>query len=74
MVSKGSTSMHAAEMTATEIAQATAAGQRSVETTVRELLERVEARETDVCAWQHLDPRQAVAAARALDAGARRGL
>jgi Asp-tRNA(Asn)/Glu-tRNA(Gln) amidotransferase A subunit family amidase len=40
---------------------------------VRACLERIEEREPQVLAWQHLDPEQAIAQARALDRSGRRG-
>jgi Asp-tRNA(Asn)/Glu-tRNA(Gln) amidotransferase A subunit family amidase len=61
------------EMTAAEIAAAVASGRTTCEAVAREHLERIEEREPQVLAWQHLDPAQVVAQARALDRGGRRG-
>jgi len=61
------------ELTATGIAQAIAAGNASCEAVARACLERIAAREPQVQAWQHLDPEQVIAQARALDAGGTRG-
>ncbi len=61
------------DMTATEIAAAVASGKTTCEAVARAYLARVEAREPQVLAWQHHDPAQVIAQARALDASGRRG-
>src|SRR5674476_1512554 len=55
------------EWTASDIAAAVNRGELSCETVARACLDRIAARETDVHAWSHCDPDQAIAAARALD-------
>jgi|GraSoiStandDraft_4_1057263.scaffolds.fasta_scaffold215286_1 amidase len=61
------------ELTATEIVAAINGGQTTCEAVVRACLERIEAREPAVQAWQYLDPKQAIAQAVALDKSGRRG-
>ena len=61
------------ELTATEIVAAIGAGRTTCEAVVRACLERIAAREAEVQAWAHLDPEQAIAAARAFDRSGRRG-
>jgi len=58
------------EWTASQIATATRAGNRTCEAVTRACLERIAAREPVVEAWQHLDAEAALAHARALDRGA----
>jgi len=55
------------EWTASDIAAAVNRGELSCETVARACLDRIAARETDVHAWSHCDPDQAIAAARELD-------
>jgi Asp-tRNA(Asn)/Glu-tRNA(Gln) amidotransferase A subunit family amidase len=55
------------EWTASDIAAAVNRGELSCETFARACLDRIAARETDVHAWSHCDPDQAIAAARELD-------
>jgi amidase len=61
------------DWTASEIAAATCAGSLKCEAVVRACLERIEAREPTVQAWQWLDAERALEQARALDAGPPRG-
>jgi amidase len=61
------------ELSAVEIAAAVAAGRASCEAVARACLERIAEREPEVLAWEHLDPDQVIAQARALDRGGRRG-
>ena len=61
------------ELTATEIAAAVAAGRTTCEAVARACLERIEAREPQVLAWQYLNPEQVIAQARALDKSGARG-
>ena len=61
------------ELTATEIAAAIAADRTSCEEVVRACLDRIAARESEVQAWQYLDPDAAIAAARAFDRSGRQG-
>ena len=44
------------ELTATEMAAAVRAGRTTCEAITRACLERVAARETEVQAWQYIDP------------------
>jgi amidase len=55
------------EWTASDIAAAVNRGELSCETVARACLDRIAARETEVHAWSHCDPDQAIAAARELD-------
>src|SRR5688500_12255507 len=61
------------DMTAGEIAAAVASGKTTCEAVARAHLERIEAREPQVLAFQHFDPAQVIAQARALDARGARG-
>ena len=61
------------ELTATEMAAAVAAGGTTSEAIVRACIERIEAREREVLAWQYFDAEQALAQARAFDRSGRRG-
>jgi amidase len=65
------TDLHA--LSATEAAQRIAAGSLSAEKLTRALLDRIELRESTVGAFEHLDPEQALATARAVDRGDARG-
>jgi amidase len=65
------TDLHA--LSATEAAQRIAAGSLSAEKLTRALLDRIELREGTVGAFEHLDPEQALATARAVDRGDARG-
>lgn len=62
------------ELTATEAAAAIAHGKLSSETLVSACLERIQARESRVGAWEYLDPEQVLAQARARDRGAVQGV
>jgi amidase len=59
------------EWTAAEIAAATHAGRTTCESVMRACLERIQAREPAVEAWQHLDAERALEQARALDSSSR---
>ncbi|MGQ0522379.1 MAG: amidase [Betaproteobacteria bacterium] len=61
------------ELTATEMAAAVRSGRTTCEAITRACLERVAAREAEVQAWQHIDPEQAIAEARARDRSDRNG-
>lgn len=61
------------EFTATEISAAVLSGRTTCEAVVRACVERIEAREPDVRAWQYFDADQAIAAARLLDRSGLRG-
>ena len=61
------TDLHA--LSATEAAQRIAAGSLSAEKLTRALLDHIERREGTVGAFEHLDPEQALATARAVDRG-----
>src|SRR6266700_3989375 len=61
------------ELSCTEITQGIAAGQFTAEAVTRDCLERIKAREDTVRAWATIDPEHALAQARALDRGQRRG-
>ncbi len=65
--------MPANDLTATEAAARIRAGTLTSEALVRACLDRIEARERDVQAWQYLDPDAALAAARAADRAPSRG-
>lgn len=56
-----------ANLSARELAAALARRELSVEAVARAYLERIEAAEPQVRAWQHLDPQQVLASARELD-------
>jgi Asp-tRNA(Asn)/Glu-tRNA(Gln) amidotransferase A subunit family amidase len=61
------------QLSATEIVQGIAAGKFTAEAVTRDCLERIKAREGTVQAWATIDPELALAQARALDRGPRRG-
>jgi Asp-tRNA(Asn)/Glu-tRNA(Gln) amidotransferase A subunit family amidase len=61
-------------LSATEIAHGVAAEKFTAEAVVRDCLERIAAREPTVKAWATIDPEHALAQARALDKGPRRGI
>lgn len=61
------------QLSCTEIAQGIAAGAFTAEAVVRDCLDRIAAREPTVHAWATIDPEHALAQARALDRGPRRG-
>jgi amidase len=61
------------EWTATEIVRAIGDGATTCEAVARACLERIEAREPQVLAWQYLDPELVLAQARALDRSPKRG-
>jgi len=60
-------------LTASEAAAKIAAGEVTSEALVRDCLERIMARDTQVHAWAHVDPAQALFAARAADQAPRKG-
>jgi Asp-tRNA(Asn)/Glu-tRNA(Gln) amidotransferase A subunit family amidase len=62
------------ELNAHEVARQIEAGDLTAEALMRATLARIADREAEVQAWCHLDPEEALAAARALDKGSRRGL
>jgi Asp-tRNA(Asn)/Glu-tRNA(Gln) amidotransferase A subunit family amidase len=61
------------ELGAVEIAEKIAAGETTCEAVVRDCVERIAARDGVVKAWVNFDPENALAQARALDRGPRRG-
>jgi Asp-tRNA(Asn)/Glu-tRNA(Gln) amidotransferase A subunit family amidase len=61
------------ELTASEIAAAVNAGKTTCEAVTRACIDRVNARDKDVQAWQYFDAEQALNAARALDRSGRKG-
>jgi Asp-tRNA(Asn)/Glu-tRNA(Gln) amidotransferase A subunit family amidase len=61
------------ELTASEMAAAIASGATTSEAVVRACIERIEAREPQVLAWQYFNPEQAIAQARAIDRSGSRG-
>ncbi|VTU25821.1 Glutamyl-tRNA(Gln) amidotransferase subunit A [Variovorax sp. PBL-H6] len=61
-------------MTAVALRQALARGEVNAEAVARAALERIAEREPQIHAWQHLDAKGALAAARAFDARGRPGL
>ena len=61
------------ELGATEIVAAVASGALTCETIVRSCLERIAERDPDIAAWQHLDPKRAIAEAKSRDRSAQRG-
>jgi len=61
------------KLSATEIVAAVTAGNTTCEAVVRACLDRIAERESQVQAWEHLDPDQAIAQARALDSSGKRG-
>ena len=62
--------MDLVKLSAVETATAIEAGETTCEAITRALLERIDAREEQVGAWEYLDPDAAIAAAKILD-GAR---
>lgn len=66
--------MDLTKLSALEIAAAIEAGDTNCEAVTRALLNRIEAREPAVDAWEYLDADAALAAAKALDAGPSKGL
>jgi Asp-tRNA(Asn)/Glu-tRNA(Gln) amidotransferase A subunit family amidase len=61
------------ELSCSEIVQGIAAGKFTAEAVTRDCLDRIKAREDTVKAWATIDPEHALAQARALDRGPRRG-
>src|SRR3954447_19963313 len=61
------------ELYCTEIAEGIAAGKFTAEAVARDCLEHIKVREDTVKAWATIDPDHALAQARALDRGPRRG-
>ena len=61
------------KLSAVETAAAIEAGETTCEAMTRALLERIEAREEQVGAWEYLDPDAAIAAAKILDGGPSKG-
>jgi len=61
------------ELTASEIAAAVSSGKTTCEAVARACLERIEARDPQVLAWQYLNPDQVIAQAKALDQSGKRG-
>jgi len=61
-------------LSAVEAARQIAAGKLTSEALVRDCLERIAVRETDVQAWAYLDPEAAIRQAKAADAASSRGL
>ena len=61
------------EMTAVEMVKAISAGETNCEEIVRANLFAIEARENDVQAWAHVDPENALASAKAMDAAGPKG-
>lgn len=55
------------ELTASEIVAAVKSGRTTCEAVTRACLERIDARDREVQAWQYIDPEQAIAEARARD-------
>src|SRR5690242_6419061 len=62
-----------AHLSARDAASRIAAGTLTAEALTRACLERIAVRDAEVQAWEHLDPEQAIAAARARDKGPARG-
>ena len=62
------------ELGAAEIANKIAAGETTCESVVRECVDRIAARDDVVKAWVNFDQRLALAQARELDRGPRRGV
>src|SRR5688500_20182665 len=60
-------------LSAVEAARQLAEGKITSEALVRDCFERIDAREAEVQAWQHLNREAALNQARAADAGPRRG-
>src|SRR5258706_15489914 len=61
-------------LSAVEAARQITAGKITSEALVRDCLERIDARESEVRAWEYLDREAALEQARAADAGSSRGL
>ena len=61
------------EWTALEITRAIGSGMATCEAVTRACLERIAEREPRVLAWEYIDPDHAIAQARALDRGSRKG-
>lgn len=61
------------ELTASEITAAVNAGKTTCEAVTRACIDRINARDKDVQAWQYFDAEQALAAARALDRSGKKG-
>src|SRR5882762_8940544 len=61
------------QLSCTEITQGIAAGKFTAEAVTRDCLERIKVREDTVKAWATVDPEHALAQARALDRGPKRG-
>jgi amidase len=61
------------QLGAREAARKVESGELTAEGLMRSALERIGEREAEVRAWRHLDPEQALATARALDAGGHKG-
>jgi len=62
------------ELTATEAAARIDAGTLTAEALVSSCIDRIKAREDAVLAWKYFDPEDALAQARALDSGPKRGV
>ncbi len=62
------------ELSATEALRRMASGDLTSEVLVRDCLERIAARESEILAWAFIDPDGALAQARAADARPRTGL
>src|SRR5256885_7795538 len=60
-------------LTAVDAARRIEGGSLTAEALTRAYLDRIAEREPTIGAWQHLDPKQALAAAQVLDRGSRRG-
>ena len=60
-------------LTATEIVAAIGAGETTCEAVTRACLDRIAERESDVQAWEYIDPDQALAEAKARDRSGKRG-
>ena len=71
--SAGTPRAEAHEWTATQIVAAINDGTTTCEAVTRSCLERIEAREPVVQAWQYLDREKAISQARALDRSGHRG-
>ena len=56
------------QLSATEASRRMAAGELTSEALVRDCLERIESRESEILAWAFIDPESALAQARAADA------
>ena len=62
------------ELSATDASRRMAVGEFTSEALVRDCLERIESRESEILAWAFIDPEAALAQARAADARPRTGL